>query len=546
MCSEVTESAARRDNSGGMNEYDYVIVGAGSAGCVLAARLGADPDTRVLVLEAGPPDDAPEMRIPAATPTLWNGPYAWNNPTTPQQHAGGRVIQWPSGRTLGGSSSINGMVYIRGNAVDYDTWRDEFGCTGWGYADLLPYFRRAEDQQRGESAFHGTGGPLRIEDQRYRHVLTQSWVSAAETYGLPRNDDFNGAAQDGVGFFQLTCRDGARWSAADGYLRPAISNGNVAVETGALVGKVLIEHDRAVGVRYQRDGAEYDVRARQEVLLCAGAVQSPRLLMLSGIGPADQLCPLGIDVLLDKPLVGEQLQDHPACAPQWSTPNTPNLFEEATPENMALWQEKRIGPMTSNGPEAGGFGRSRGDLAAPDLQFGVAPGPGPDQLMAHPDRRGISLLVVAVAVRSRGRVALRSADPADKPMVDPAYLSAEADVDALLAGIRLQREIAACEPLASHLGGEYAPGEDVADLREWVRNTATTIFHPTSTCAMGAAPDSVCDLDLRVRGVDGLRVVDASVMPQAPRGNTYAPTIAIAERAADLIRGRAPLPGCQV
>ena len=524
--------------------YDYIIVGAGSAGSVLAARLSEDAGIRVLLLEAGPPDDAPEIRIPAVAPTLWKGPLAWDDSTIPQRHANDRSVFWPSGRTLGGSSSINGMVYIRGNRVDYDTWRDAYGCAGWGYEDLLPYFRKAEDQERGESVFHGTGGLLRVEDGRYQHILTQAWVESAKAYGLPANDDFNGAEQDGVGFFQLTQRQGERWSTADGYLRPAMERDNLTVETGALVTRVLVDNGRATGVRYVRDGTERDVYARGEVVLSGGALNSPQLLMLSGIGPAEQLREHDIEVIVDAPQVGEGLQDHPICAPQWHTPRTRNLFEEATPENMALWQEMRQGPMTSNGPEAGGFGRSREGLRAPDLGYGVAAAPGPDELQAHPDRRGVSLLVYTVDVKSRGRVTLRSSDPHAKLAVDPAYLSSEADLDVLVAGVRQQREIAAQEPLAAHTAGEYAPGEQASDdeqLRAWVRRTVTTLFHPTSTCAMGGTKEAVCDPELRVRGVEGLRVVDASVMLAVPRGNTNAPTIAIAERAADLIKGNTPL-----
>jgi choline dehydrogenase len=531
--------------------YDYVIVGAGSAGCVLAARLSENPSTRVLLLEAGPPDDADEIHVPGAINRLFQSTYDWNYSTTPQERAAGRSIYWPRGKTLGGSSSINAMIYIRGSRYDYNTWRDVYGCDGWGYTDLLPYFLRSESNSRGASAFHGASGPLSVSDQRHKSPLTTAFVEAARRSGLPANDDFNGPRQDGAGFYQVTQRGGRRWSAADAYLHPAAARPNLTVQTDALVTGIAVSGGRAVGVRYLLRGAEETARAEAEVILAAGAIGSPQLLMLSGIGPADHVRSLGIPVMVDSPGVGGNLSDHPVVAVMWHTPKSRGVWEQVGSKNLVRWQLMHSGPLTTNIAESGGFSRSEPSLPAPDIQWHAVPAPYQDGGLADPSIRALSLLVALVDVGSRGTIRLHSADPRHKPLVDPGYLSEPADIEPLIAGIHMAREFAAARPMSRICKAELMPGDGVrtdAEISEFIRRNLSTIFHPVGTCAMGgdtrlAASKiaSVVDTELRVRGVDGLRVVDASVMPAVPRGNTNAPVIAIAERAADLISGRAPL-----
>jgi len=531
--------------------YDYVIVGAGSAGCVLASRLSENPESRVLLLEAGPPDIADEIHIPAASYLLFQTAYDWNYQTVPQDRAGGREIYWPRGRVIGGSSSINSMIYIRGNRHDYDSWRDDYGCAGWGYNDLLPYFLRAEANSRGGSAYHGATGPLSVQDLKFKSGLTGEFVAAARNYGLPANNDFNGPEQDGVGYYQVTQKGGRRWSAADAYLHPAAGRPNLTVHTDAFVTEIEIEGGRATGVRYMRRGAEELVRAEAEIILSAGAIGSPQLLMLSGVGPADHLHEHNIAVMADNPGVGGNLIDHPVIAAIWSAPKTRSLWEKAGPRNLARWQLMHSGPMTTNIAEAGGFSRTDPALAAPDIQWLVLPGPFIDGGLADPASRALSVLITLVSVGSRGKIRLRSSDPRHKPLIDPSYLSDIDDLDPLVRAVGMAREIAATKPLSNKLQDEVAPGPAVSsdtDLRDWIRGTLSTRYHPVGTCAMGGDSrvaasklTSVVDTELRVRGVERLRVVDASIMPTVPRGNTNAPTIAIAERAADLIQGRAPL-----
>lgn len=514
--------------------FDYVIVGGGSAGCVLAARLSEH--SQVLLIEAGQDaSNVDEVRVPAALTRLFQSTYDWNYQTVPQDSAAGQRVYWPRGKALGGSSAINAMIYIRGNRFDYDRWRDAFGCTGWGYRDMLPYFRRSEDNARGADTYHGQGGPLPVRDHRYRSEQTRAFVAAATHRGAKENNDFNGARQDGVGFYQVTQRDGRRCSAADAYLRrkPA----NLTIITGALATGVVVEGGRAAGVTYLKDGVERTARAGSEVILAAGTINTPQLLMLSGIGPAEDLREAGIYVIADNPAVGANLIDHPAVPVVWSTPKTPVLWEKAGNAGLLRWQLTHRGPLTSNLAECGGFARSDSSLPAPDLQWHVLPGGYSNQGLTDPARRAMTVLVTLVDVVSSGRIRLRSRDPRHRPLIDPAYLAAGRDLAALATGIAMVRDYAAAPPLAKMCAAEISPG--TGELREFIRTNVVTLYHPVGTCAMGA--NGAVDAELRVRGVDGLRVVDASVMPTVPRGNTNAPVIAIAERAADLIAGRAPL-----
>ncbi len=530
--------------------YDYVIVGGGSAGCVVAARLAEDPGARVLLLEAGP--DArgvDEVRVPAAYNRLFRSRYDWNYVTLPQERADDRPVYWPRGKVLGGSSAINAMIYIRGNQADYDAWRDDYGCAGWGFRELFPYFLRAEDNARGASAYHGAGGPLAVQDLRYKSEHAKLFIEAAIRRGAVANDDFNGPKQEGVGFYQVTQRDGQRCSVADGYL--ASKPGNLTIVTNALVTGLVIEGGRAAGVTYRSDGHEETVRAEAEVILAAGAIGTPQLLMLSGIGPADHLRDQGLYVIADSPAVGANLTDHPSVPVLWSTPSLKGLWENTRNRDVARWKVTHKGPLTSNIAEAGGFARSDPRLSAPDLQWHVLPVGFREQGLSDPARRAMTVLVTLVDVASRGKLTLASRDPRHRPLIDPGYLSDVRDLSALAVGVRVARDYGTAAPLARICAGELAPGDGVHtdhEMRDFIRSAIVTTYHPAGTCAMGgddrryrSRQESVVDPLLRVRGVDGLRVVDASVMPTLPRGNTNAPTVAIAERAADLIAGRAPL-----
>jgi choline dehydrogenase len=524
---------------GETDEFDVVIVGAGSAGCTLAARLTEDPSLRVLLLEAGGSDDVLEVQVPAALYKVWRTRRDWNYATDPQPGLSGRRLFWPRGKLLGGSSSINAMIYIRGAAADYDEWAELTGDDAWSYANVLPLFRRGEDNSRGASEFHGAGGPLRVEDLRSPHRWTKAVVESAVAAGFPRNDDFNGARQEGVGTYQVTQKRGRRWSAADAYLRPALNRPNLTVRTGAHATRVLLSGRRATGVEYLQGGQRHTVHAAAEVLLAGGAVNSPQLLMLSGIGPADHLREVGVDVLHDLSGVGGGLQDHPLVPTIWHVRSGKSLFRAESPAGYAQWFGARRGPLTSNLAEAGLFTRSAEDLPEPDLQYHFLPVKFWRQAEVDPDVDAFTAATVLVRVHSRGSVRLRSADPTWAPAIDAGYLTDERDLEALVTGMERARDIASVGPLAGVLAEEWSPGGTLRGreaLKAKARETLESLYHPVSSCRMGTDDDAVVDPQLRVHGIEGLRVIDASVMPTLIRGNTNAPTIMIAERASDLIK----------
>jgi choline dehydrogenase len=521
--------------------YDYVIVGAGSAGCVLAARLGESPDVKIAVIEAGPPDTDPEIQVPMAFGLLLKSRIDWDLQSEPEPGLDARRTYLPRGRVLGGSSSLNAMIYIRGNRLDFDEWA-ALGHEGWGYEDVLPYFKRAEDNERGASYHHGVGGPQTVSDSRSLHPLVDSCIEAAIEAGIAPNDDHNGAVQDGAGRFQVTQRDGRRCSTAVAYLHPAVERGNVDVFTDSFATRVLFEGDRAVGVEILRDDKLEQVRAGREVLVCGGSYHSPHLLLLSGIGPADELAPFGIEPRVDLP-VGRDLIDHPVLSIVWLS-NEDSLRAGITPDNMELFAREGRGPMSSNVGEGGAFVRSRAGLDAPDVQFHFGP------LMLHEEFLG-PLLDEAycfgpalVKPTSRGRVTLRSPVSHAKPRILNNYLTTEEDRRSIVDGMRIALDIGARPALARARREVFVgPASDSeADILDFAQRRTHTVYHPVGTCAMG----SVVDAELRVQGVSGLRVVDASVMPTIPRGNTNAAVIMVAEKAADLIRGLPPLPRAPV
>jgi choline dehydrogenase len=525
-------------------EYDFVIVGAGSAGCVLANRLSVDPATRVLVIEAGGKDSNLWIHIPAGFyRNIYHPRITWQFETEPVPGLDGRRVSWPRGKVLGGSSSINGLIYIRGQKQDFDYWR-QLGNVGWSFDDVLPYFRRAENQERGADEHHGKGGPLDISDLRSRHELHDAFIAAAQEAGFKANPDFNGADQEGVGSYQLTVRKMRRCSAAVAYLRPAIKRPNLKVETHAFAQRVLFDGKRAVGVEYKQNGQIRRVRATREVLLAGGSLLSPQLLQLSGVGPAELLRQHGIALVHELPGVGENLQDHLGVRVIYKArnPNTLNEISRSWLHQARTGLEyvfTRRGALMMGAAPIGLFAKTREGLASPNVQYQFLAGSfdKPGEPM-HPFP-GCSLVAIPCRPESRGWLRIRSNDPSVPPAMQPNYLAASEDRETMIAALKISRRIFQTPTMQRHVVEEFWPGPQVDSdegLLEHAKRTGSTTFHQTSTCMMGAHETAVVDSELRVHGIAGLRVIDASVMPAVISGNTNAATIMIAEKASDLIR----------
>ena len=526
-----------------MTQPDYIVVGAGSAGCVLANRLSEDPSVSVLLVEAGGKDLSPNIKIPAAFANQFKTKLDWEYNTEPEPHVDGRELYIPRGKSLGGSSSMNAMLYVRGRPLDYGLW-EAAGAEGWGWEDVLPYFMRSERNCRGASEFHGEDGELVVSEQRSPRLVGKRLLAASEAAGIPYVRDYNGPEQDGCSMFQVNQRNGRRWSAADAFLRPVLDRPNLAVASGRQVLGVQVEGGRATGIRVRGGfGREQTIPAGREVILAAGAIGSPQLLLLSGIGPADDLRAVGVPVLHDLPGVGRNLQDHPFYSVIYEVSDQDTLYRADSPKNMAEWALRRTGPLTSSVAEVVAFVRTRAGLPAADIQFHMGAAYYEDHGQEEFDGHAIVIAPVLVSPQARGQVWLRSSKPSDKPRIVTNAMAEPEDVESLVAAMSLAREIASQGPLAEMTLREVKPGPGVTtreDMEADIRRRLMLIYHPVGTCRMGSGEGAVVDSELRVRGVEGLRVVDASVMPVIPGGNTNAPTTMVAEKASDLIRGRAP------
>jgi choline dehydrogenase-like flavoprotein len=516
---------------------DYIVVGAGSAGCVLAARLSADPAVRVLLVEAGGSDGRREVRIPAAFSKLFRGPQDWAYFTEPQHAMAARELYWPRGRMLGGTSSMNAMIYMRGQPADYDAWAAA-GCAGWGWQDVLPVFKRSERHHRGASELHGGDGPLDVSAPRYVNPLTRAFLEAGTEVGLRRVDDFNVPGAEGIGLHDLTQRQGWRCSSADAFLRPALGRANLEVLTGAHVVRLIVDGARATGIEVLERGRRRRIDAGREIILAAGAVGSPQLLLLSGVGPAAELEANGVRCTHDLPGVGRNLQDHLVSGIAWSATRPVSMASAERPWHVLDFLVRQRGPLASNVGEGGGFVRTRPELDRADIQLIFVPTYFTNHGFTVPAGHGFTAGAILLRPRSRGRVTLRSADPLAPPCIDPCYLSDPADAAPIVAGLRVVREIVAARAFDRYRGAEVLPGARAASdeaLLDHTRHEAQTLYHPVGTCRMGTDAEAVVDPSGRVHGIAGLRVADASIMPTIVGGNTNAPTIMIAEKIASLV-----------